>query len=1051
MSRFFKWFLPLIVLLGVCAGVYLCHIPQGVMPGPDSRGLWSLLPGGFELSPLSPLWTLTARTLVSASSSSAAAVLGAMNTLLAVILLGLFAWLMSFVLRMSRAESGRFYNAAVWIAALLAALWLGTSSAFIMAATRPAPVMLHVVMFLLALLLLQRYYLKGGRWLPAGIAFYYGIAAVEYPAMYFYLPLFAAALLVAMYNHRHLRVGNLVLCAVAGTVGAAALYTLAVWRFMSTPGHYLREYGPFHSTLWQFLIEQYQVTIRSLPQVGWILIVVLTVVPLLACVVMLAGIRRRRVGFEHYLLFLIITVVVAGVHLNMPGTPWALLGARRLLLMPYLLSAAAFGFTVFFWITVPFERLNMKKISLGGAGPVVIAGVITLLAVSVVSWGAVKNATLADPRSANLLRAFAEDIVESLDGRTWLVTDGIVDENLMMAARARGIELQTINLRQGRSPVYLKSLQELFDDPTLKNMAGIGIMPLLQVWLQTDNEISDKLALLVMPELWVGNGFTPVPAGAVYFGIRNLDELNTAQIYERNAAFWDKMLERYAHDTEESGDLAVAVLNHIRAHYAVAANNLGVMFEDAGERERAWRSYSAARRFDENNLSAVLNMRGMVEQGYRSELREELDALIESILKQGHVPRDVWQLAGRFGFVRSPEIFVRMGMDWARTGQPGAAVAGIQRALDMIPAERHGGLKNILAGMLFADMQPEKSEHLYREALKQNSDDVDALLGLARIEAMRGDAVSARALVAQAAAIAGDAAALPLAIEQGAVSLLLGKPAEAREALEPVLAAEPQNLRAWTITFVAVLMQQDADGMSSFREDFTRAGFAEHPLAAIAGAYEYSLSGRMSEAAAAFSRLAERMPGSLLVLDPLIRLNLVMGDFPAALQNARRALVTDSRHVLGNYVMGSFQLSQGETALAEDFLRRSLKGGATFMALNDLGWLLAEKGEYAEAEQLARDALEMRPNRYEPMDTLGFILTRTGRYAEAEKLLERALELAPGSADVYLHYAMLLFETGDSAGARDKLEGAVKLQGMLSPAQQARLAELRLRLEGAAD
>lgn len=1050
MSRL-KWILPLFLLLGVCAVLYLRNIPQGVMPGTEARLLWSLLPGGFELSPLSPLWTLLSGAVVSVHISSAARLLGTMNALLALVTLGFFAWLMSFVLRVSRQESGGFYDAAAWIAALLAAFWLGTSSAFIMVATRPSSVMLHVAMFLLTLLLLMRYYSKGGRWWPAFIALYYGVAAVEYPAMYFYMPLVALVLLMAMYNHGHLKTGSLLLCAVAGIAGAVGMYALAVLRFMGTTGHYLREYGPFHSTLWQLLVEQYQVTIRSLPQVGWILIVVLTVVPLLACVVMFVGIRRHRVRFEHYLLFLVISVVVAGVHLNMPGTPWALLGARRVLLMPYLLSAAAFGFTVFFWITVAFERFNMKRINAGRVVPVIATAVITLAAFSLVSWGAFKNVELSDPRSADLLRSFAEDIVDSLDGRTWLVTDGIVDENLMMAARERGIELQTINLRQGRSPVYLKNLQSLFDDPTLKNMAGIGIMPLLQVWLQTDNEISDKLALLVMPELWVGNGFTPVSYGAVYFGMRDLGELDAAVIYEANTAFWERMFERYPHDVEEQGEMAVAVRNHIRAHYAVVANNLGVMLEDAVERERAWRSYSAARRFNENNLSAVLNMRGLVEQGYRSELREELDAAIESLVEQGYAPRDVWQLAGRFGFVRSPEIFVRMGMDWARTGQPGAAVAGIQRALDMIPAERHGGLKNILAGMLFADMQPEKSEHLYREALRQNSDDADAMLGLARIEAMRGDAEAAGALLNQAAAIAGETAATALAVDRAAVSLLLGNPAEAREQLASVLAAEPQNLRAWTINFVAVLMQQDAEGMSGFRDEFSRAGFSEHPLSAIAGAYEYSLSGRISEAAAAFTRLAERMPGSLLVLDPLIRLNLVMGDFPAALQNARRALVTDSRHVLGNYVMGSFQLSQGETALAEDFLRRSLKGGVTFMALNDLAWLLAEKGEYVEAEQLVRQALEMRPGRYEPMDTLGLILIMQRRYAEAEQMLERALELAPGSADVYLHYAMLLFDTGDLAGARDKLEGAIKLQEMLSPSQQARLAELRLRLESKAD
>lgn len=1051
----FHYNIVILILCALIGWLYLGFVPAGVLPGNDGRTALGLTGDGMVLSPKYPVWRAVSSLPVNSTQISPAVVSGYLNTCFAVISLGLFAFLVKFFLyefHTARPERARRFNrVGAQMGGVCALLWLGGSSPFMVSATRSGPMAFHLLLLLTAFFLLFFYFKYTKRWLPPFIAFFLGIAAAEYPTLYFLGPVYLVLLLWEMYNNSHFSFGLLAGCCCAGVAGMALVYAGGVFWFMQPPGHVLRNYGQFHQTLWQLLLEQYRLSVRSLPQVGWLLTIILTVLPLAACLVMISSLKRQAVRMEHYVvrmehyvLYLILLAVTSAVLFNIPGTPWMLLGASRLLLLPYVMSALAFACIFFFWFNVTLEKLMKTKDTRLFRIYRIAPAIVSLIFAFIVISGVVFNRAAADPLPANLLRRFAEDVVDSLDGRGWLVTDGVADENIEIVARERGIDVTLINLRQGRSPVYLQYLQGLFDDPTLKNLAGIGVMPLLQVWIQSDADIDDKLALLVMPELWISSGFVPVPNRTVYFGARRIGEVDVEGLAMAQRSFWDAALLRYS--DEQEAQSAAGVLDYIRNHLSVVANNFGVLMEDAGLPEEAWRSYSASRRFLQDNFSAVLNMRAMIERGLKPELREEFDVQIAEWSEHGRFPRDVWQLSRSYGLVRSPEIFVRMGMDWARTGQPGAAVAGLQRALDMLPDQSHAGLKNTLAGMLFADMQPEKSAQIYRELLSENSDNIDAMLGMARIEALRGNDAVAQALLADVAAIAGEDADIPLKVEKAAVMLLMEQPAEARLILSEVLDEQPQNLRAWNILFVAILMQQDTEGMTAFRNGFSSAGFREHPMYGLAQAYEYLLSDRLNEAAAAFARLAENMPGSLLVIDPLIRISLTLSDFSSALKYARMALQIDSRHTLGNYVQGSYQLSQGSITLAEDSLRRSLASGKTFMAMNDLAWLLAERGDYNEAEMLAREAAEMRPGRYEPLDTLGLVLTKTGKFNEARKVFEQALSFAPESADVYLHYGQLLLALGDKSEARKKLDGAERLKGQLSAVQQNHLTELLLKL-----
>ena len=66
---------------------------------------------------------------------------------------------------------------------------------------------------------------------------------------------------------------------------------------------------------------------------------------------------------------------------------------------------------------------------------------------------------------------------------------------------------------------------------------------------------------------------------------------------------------------------------------------------------------------------------------------------------------------------------------------------------------------------------------------------------------------------------------------------------------------------------------------------------------------------------------------------------------------------------------------------------------------NNLANVCMELGRPADAEPLYVRAIELDSGRLDALNNLGLLLSRTGRAAEAEQLLRRAVELAPENAD----------------------------------------------------
>ncbi len=144
----------------------------------------------------------------------------------------------------------------------------------------------------------------------------------------------------------------------------------------------------------------------------------------------------------------------------------------------------------------------------------------------------------------------------------------------------------------------------------------------------------------------------------------------------------------------------------------------------------------------------------------------------------------------------------------------------------------------------------------------------------------------------------------------------------------------------------------------------------------------------------------------------------------------------------GKYPFEAYQLweqgrragAAGNLEAAVALLSQAIAVGPEFAAAyNTLAWLYADKlgTNLAEAEKLARRALELDPDATHINDTLGWILYKQGRYAEALTVFEQALAHAPNNAEYFYHGSLAAMKNGQTSQALEYLNRAVALDARI--------------------
>ncbi len=914
-------------------------------------------------------------------------------------------------------------------------------------ATRAHPALFHVTLLLAAARLLAAYALSGRLRVLLGFMLLFGLGTVESATFIVFAPLALGGVVAAMWSRGHLRAGPVAAALGAGLLGLC-LYILTAWWFSGSVGYGLRGYKGFWEIVWYMWRDQYLLIASSLPREGWLVVLLLTGGPWLAMLSLLRRALNEDADGAQVTLHGVLTGIVLMVLLNLRFAPWVQLGYARLLVMPYVLTALVAGYLAVYWVRWWIEAAAIEspwRRRARRAAAVLLTAVVAAGAAA----GPVLNA--ARVRTAGLqgvqdcMEAILDQAAAVDGGPVWLITTGPFDDLLRVGAAARGIDLRLVNLQGSSNEQYMRYVASLFDAPRLRNLARIGMSPLQEELFGRRGFDARQLLLMAAPDLWLLRGAEPVPAGLVFRALPDGEAPDLDRVLAEHQALWARVSPplQAALERTDMGDPLRFGAAFLLRHLSMVGNNLGVLLEDRGRAPDAFAVYEECRRLCPDNLSALLNQLRLTRDAMPAEA-ERIRLAFDQYRLEHPNPQGILALASTFGYVREPRALTGIARTWALAGQPRLAESALRKALDLAPEESREGIRRDLAGLYLSRQQDGQSETLFFEILAENPENTQALLGLARIEARRGNFEKAAGLLERAEAAGAPADALTL--ERAALAILRGVPAEARTALEAMVGRAPENIAAWTMLCRVLVQQEDVEGVRKAAERLRLLPGGQ----SLAAEMEAVLALRDADTARARRRFREALqtrPGDVALLERVLRVEMACGEPGAAYEYAQQLLRFDAGNALGNHVIGIRELNMGHLDLAEDALRRSLETRETPEVMNDLAWVLFERGRLEEAERYARAAVAAAPRLFLAFATRGVILRRRGDLAGADQALDEALSLAPGVPETLLHKAELRIAQQRMGEARELMALVEAQRGRLGRDGADLLEELRRRLQ----
>ena len=939
-------------------------------------------------------------------------------------------------------QNGRAANRASLLAGVSGSVALMGAMPFWYAANRFHPATFDLlVLFILAKLLLT-FIRRAPVWAGLVFALLYGVFAVEFATLVIFGPLVLAGLLFALWHNGDLRWGRVL--PLAGCLLAGMLFYLpAAWTLQGSESFRLSEGGGFWQALYFVGKGQYLLIAKSLPQVGWLLVIIASIVPWLAILV----VGRRGLNEEKdwglYILHLILTGVVVAVMFNVPFSPWRILGPWRLLVTPYVLLACTFGYLVAYWSLISrLSFLNADEDETGKLwwreyGGLFPAGLLLAAAVA----AGVLNYPMADARPAGVVNDYARSVVKAAAGREWLVTDGLMDSNLQLAARETGSPLRLFNLQQGNNDLYMRYLAKSFSDVRMKSLAEVDALAFLRQWVETDPRFAEKTAFLSTPDLWLAAGMQPVPQCVLFTGIKAISEVEPGALWNQHQEYWKSPLVQDLVRLRKTDPMLSPTAGAVIRHLSLVANNLGVVLEDAGWRQQAYSAYAKARELEPNNISAMLNQLTMVQRGYAAPDAEKIKADFKEFTATLKQKLQIWQLSRVYGYVRMPEAYANLGMTWVFSGQPGMAVAGYKRAIELAP-DRKDQLSQGLA-MAYLAQDQQEGEDILRQLLEKDPGNKALLLSLARINARKNRFDEAAALLdrAQKAGVPKER----IAMEYAVMHLAAGEVGKARVILQELVDLKPELTPAWAMLAAVVMQQNDTKAMEECERKLKRAKGRDFITTVVLGQIALSRS-QYVEARIHIDQALGMRPNTPVLMELLLRLDVREGRRDLAESHIRNLLLQDPGHPFANQVLASMQLERKEYAKAENSLRKSLERKKDPLVMNDLAWTLQEKGELDEAEALVREALKASPKVGTAWDTLGMILFKRGQLPEAGEMLQKAQSLSPDNPSIQLHLAQWYEKRGDVKKAAEMADNLMMHPVGLSSADQEMLRTMSRRV-----
>lgn len=1050
--------------LGVLAALtYGLTLSRGVFPG-ESAGLMTAYSGILPLElPLRPVWGTIVAGLSNSSFLSLPLRLNLFSAACSVVSAVLLYRLVSFLIHDCIYEeySVEYAPRVAVLSGAVAAVAFIFAVPVWHAATRFQYQSFDLMLVFLAAALLVAYARRKWAIFLVAFAVLYGLGVVESVIFIPLSPVFLAFLIYVLWKR-----GTLTLARVAwmGLLSAAVMagtyWGSAKW-FMATHDVEAMGFKSVSDILTAVGKNQLAQLRSGMPQVNWLILLLMSAVPWVAGgFASFRALNNERSWSQYILHFTLSLLVVLGLT-NVPVSPWGIMRPLgRLPLCSYAMIAMTAGYLFAYW----YLLLKVKRPRRGHEVAVLtkqtgdwLGLILAYPLAAVVALAAIINAFECGGSRGAFADRCAREILDRLEGRTWFVTDGTLDAHLLIMAKMRGQELNLLCLQHDMSPFYLKSMSKLIDEKQLfdpenmqrmKSTLDLGMLPFIQDWFAMDREIEKKVAVFGVPDFWYTAGITPVSEFLFFTGSRNIDDYKGKPIFDEHMEFWKQMDRVLSANRRGSDDPTQRHKAHMRRHMGFVANNLGVLLEDLGKDEEAYTVYTYIRNvIDHDNISALFNRFEMARRGVAaaSASKEAIERELKDFISNLKRRYPLWSLSRYYGYVRSPEMFARLGWGWALSGQTGAALAGVTRAINLLPTDQQTGAMQAMAAIYALTDDRVKTEAVYKDIIKSDPDNRSAMLGLARLAVQEGAIDTAKQWLEKAAKAEDNRGTM--GVEWAVIHLMNNDLPRARMALQEITDLQPRNMQAWAMLAMVQIQQEELEEIEKMLlpKMESIAGTVDNYFVQITRAQLNMRKGKNFQRPAreAFIRAAMLRPDVPGVKDMILQLDIAMNDREAAELHARQVLRSNRKHSLGNYVMGSLRLQEGSYGEAEDFLRRSVDASPSAAALNDLAEVLRRIRRFEEAERQARAAIEKNADLYVAWETLASILVEAGGdLNEAEKAIRKSIELYADDLRAQITLGRILLKKGEIEQARVIARTVRNRQNELSRFDQSELTKL---------
>ena len=1075
-------------LMLLVAGVYALTLATYVFPG-ESAHLVTQWTGTDSLSfPEHPIWgRLVSAVAGMAFTSSTAVLVNLVSLFSGVLSAGLICWLVAwFVHQTIRQEDTLKHSAGASLVAGFSAALVFVFSTAVWQTSTHLDYRIFDIAFALAVFALFPLFAAAGRfcWVVTiliGLAVGAGVAesVIFVPLAFLYL---LALIVAAVKIERNYYVQSL-LYLVFAIAGFLVVADWAASDFLARPATAATDFREVSEVLDE-IGRRYTHEIRQwFSRPGWLYIFLLATLPFMACVFAAPrGLNNERTWSQY--LFHIAMTIISILAVATPLSPESIM--RPLGITPVAtttLAAIVSGYVLAYWFlqmrtplpAAEYDALSLET-SLGRRMAPIAGG---LLAVVLVLSFLVNSFSCGRGRG-EFADMCAKAVLDRMGERTWLVTGGLIDDHIRSVAAARGKEVNLVCLHRDMDDSYLKELSRLVKEKDLKvktadlsMSAQLGVLPFIQDWFAGDDDITKKAAVFGVPDFWYMADRIPVPNCVFFTGVKSANEIDGPKVKSDFLAFWKEMEGVLKADAGQGSrtigrqtDPLVRLRLELRRHVGFIANNIGVMLQDVGLDNDAWEMYELVlKTIDCDNICALFNEFEMARKGVqlavarKSEIEKSLKAIVDDP-KRRYL---LWSLSRYYGYIRSPEVFARMGFMWARSAQTGNAIAQIRRAIDFVPTERQAGLLNMMAAIYASGQQTEKSREIYEKVLAGDAENHDALMGLVRLSLKDGAVDAARGYLQKA--VEGNKANGGAGVEWALLHMMNNDLGAARLAMQKVTDLQPKSLQAWCLLAGVILQQhdqaKDAKAKAQALDELESViiprmeKLADSPrdyFVQITRALVLLRKGEkfLKPARDAFVLAASARPDMNVAGDMILDLDIRLDDGSSAEKHARQILRRNRHDKLANYVMGSLRLKEGEYTNAEAFLRVSVSAERPLAAAqNDLAETLRRLQRYDEAEGLARAAVKNQPELYVAWETLGScLLDQKKNLDEAEKCVNKAIELLrenkKGADDLRMQItlARVQLARGDNGRARSTLLTLRRKQSELTSYDRKELEKL---------